>query len=172
MNKEKIVFSLRPGYSGPRFIASADLHLGKKLYNFPELEDDLKDNLSRLADLAIAKNVECLVIAGDLFDDNYAKVHTIAFVARIANKLKGNGITLLGITGDHDKSQKGESWMRISGIDHVKVEPAFTGLDYFDYSQATSLELVESLKQDKDPKKIEWIFLHCQFPYLNTIDQA
>jgi DNA repair exonuclease SbcCD nuclease subunit len=164
MSEVKIAFTLRPGYKGPRFIASADIHLGKKLYNFPELEDDLRDNLSRLVDLAIEKKVKYLVIAGDLFDDNHAKVHTIAFVTRLVEKLKANGIQLLGITGDHDKSQKGESWMRISGIDHVKVVPEFSGLDYFDYSQATPEELIASLAQDTDQAKVSWVFLHCQFP--------
>jgi hypothetical protein len=162
---EKIVFNLNK--PSPTFIASADIHLGKKLYNFPELEEDLRDNFVRLVELAIEKDVRYLIIAGDLFEDNnYTKPHTIAFIAKLVAKLALHDIKLIGIAGDHDKPLKGEAWIRISDILPVTIEPSFTGLDYFDYSYVTVDELVTALTGDKNPENIKWIFLHCQFPQL------
>jgi DNA repair exonuclease SbcCD nuclease subunit len=164
---ETIVFPLRSSGGSLSFIATADLHLGKKLYNFPELEEDLKDNLVRLVDLAIAKKVQYLVIAGDLFEANdNVKPYNITFVSRQVARLRESGIKLIGIAGDHDKPLKGECWIRISGVEPVTIVPEFAGIDYFDYSSVTIEEIVAMLKKNKDPNKVLWIFLHCQFPQI------
>lgn len=170
MNNEetnhKVVFPLPPGVVSPTFIASADLHLGKKLYNEPELEEDLRENLARLVDMAIELKVRYVVIAGDLFEDNSAKPHTIAFVSQQVQRLENNHIRMVGIAGDHDKPLKGEAWYRIAGLLPVSLIPEFAGVDYFDYSSVKPEELMELLVQDKDCSKVQWLFLHCQFPQL------
>ena len=158
------LFELRSTIPSPTFLATADVHLGKKLYNEPELEEDLRDNLSRLVDLAISKKVKYVVQAGDLFEDNFPKPHTVAFVSHQVQRLANHGITLIGIAGDHDKPLKNEAWYRIAGIVPVSAIPEFAGIDYFDYSSVTPEELVELLKDNKDPQKVQWLVLHCQFP--------
>ena len=162
---------MHQGIPSPSFIATADVHLGKKLYNMPELEEDAKDNLSRLVDLAIEKKVQYVVVAGDLFEDNFAKPHIIAFVGQQVRKLAHHGIRMTGIAGDHDKPLKGESWYRISGLQPVQSVQEFTGIDYFDYSSVSNDDLMNLLKEHKDPAKIQWIFLHCQFPQLFDMAQ-
>ena len=163
----KIVFTLNPNIKSPTFIASADIHLGKKLYNMPELGEDLKDNFVRLADLAITKKVNYLVIAGDLFEDNLnVKPYMIRFVSNIVDKLRKYNIRLVGVNGDHDRPIKGESWMHISDIQPVTIEPTFAGINYFDYSSVSIEELIKLIKDGLDCNKVLWIFLHCQFPQL------
>ena len=166
MNNDNVVFKLAQSkVCSPRFIASADLHLGHKLYNIPELEEDLRDNFVRLCDLAITKKVEYLVIAGDLFEDNLPKPTTISLIKEQVDRLAGEGITLLGIAGDHDKPIQGESWCRVSGIQPVTRCPEFTGFDYYDYSSGME-HVMQLLREGNDPEKVQWIFLHCQFPQL------
>ena len=163
---DKIVFSLNPSVVSPTFIATADLHIGKKLYNMPELEEDLRNNLSRLVDLAIDKKVDYLIEAGDLFEDNFAKADRIGFVVKEVERLKNHNIKMVGIAGDHDKPSKDECWYKIARLDSVNIDPSFSGIDYFDYSTVEPEDIVSMLKEHKDPSKILWIFLHCQFPQI------
>jgi len=164
-------FTLHSGASAVTFIATADVHLDKKLYNEPELEEDFKDNFVRLVELAIEKQVQYLVIAGDLFESNTVKPHSIVFVTKLVDKLKLHGITTVGIAGDHDKPLKHECWYRIAKILPVTVEPTFAGLDYFDYSTVSTEELIGLLKKGREVEKVQWLFLHCQFPQLYTLAQ-
>ena len=131
----------------------------------PELEEDMNVNFINLAKLAIEHKVQYLVIAGDMFEsNNYVKPHTIAFITNIVEELKKHDITTVGIAGDHDKPLKGEAWVHISQISPVIVEPCFAGIDYFDYSTVTVDELGAMLVSGRDPEKVLWLFLHCQFP--------
>ena len=166
MSNEKIVFSLNSDVTSPSFIATADVHLGKKLYNMPELEEDMKNNLAELVEIVLDKKVDYLVIVGDLFEDNNAKAHTITFVKSMVEKLRNNGTRTVGIAGDHDKPIKKSAWVSICGIEPVTIEPAFAGIDYFDYSTTNVSELINLIKGDRDCDKVLWMFLHCQFPQL------
>ncbi len=166
MNEGKLLYPLQEGVSSPKFIASADIHLGHKLYNLPDLEDDLRDNFLRLCNLALEKKVDYLVIAGDLFDTNLPKPNTISLVREQVNKLEKQGIRLVGIAGDHDKPVHGESWCRVSGVAPVTLCPQFAGIDYYDYSHGGTKGVLEALKFERDCDKVQWIFLHAQFPQL------
>ena len=167
MSNEKIVHSLNSDVASPSFILTADVHLGKKLYNMPELEEDMKDNLAELAKIVLDKKVDYFIIAGDLFEDNSnVKAHTITFVKSIVQKLKQNGTRTVGIAGDHDKPVKKASWVYLCEIEPVTIEPAFAGIDYFDYSTTTVDELINLLKGGRDCDKVLWLFLHCQFPQI------
>ena len=169
---ETLLFSLKKGITSPTFIATADIHLGKRLYNEPELEEDLRDNLSRLVDLAIQKKVKYVVEAGDTFEDNFPKPHIVAFVSNQVQKLKNEGIQMIGIAGDHDKPLKNEAWYRIAGIVPVSTIPEFAGFDYFDYSSVDEAELIRLLKDgDKDTDKVLWVVLHCQFPQVYNLSE-
>jgi hypothetical protein len=165
MTKSEPLLVFPEGVSSPRFIASADLHLGLKLYNNPDLENDLKDNLVRLCDLAIEKQVEYLVLAGDVYDDNKQDASTIGFVRSQVLRLAKAGITVVGIAGDHDKPVAGASWCAVSGVSPVVICPNFAGFDYYDYS-AGMAQVLALLHHQTDAQKVQWLFLHCQFPQL------
>jgi DNA repair exonuclease SbcCD nuclease subunit len=147
------------------FIALADIHLGWKLFNLPELAQDIKDDFVRACNLAIEKKVDYLFIVGDLFDTNKPSPDLISFVTEQVRRLADQGILVAGIAGDHDKPVNGSSWIHLTGI--VSIEQlgmAFIGYDYTDNSQ----ENIDKLKalSDDTKKTIEWIFLHGQVPEL------
>ena len=170
IDESKPIFTLRDGIVSPRFIASADIHLGHKLYNIPDLEEDHRDNFVRLCDLAIQKKVDYLVIAGDLFEDNLPKPGIVAFVKEQVERLKKEKIDVIGVAGDHDKPIQGQTWCNISGIYPPPAGRHFAGVDYFIYS--VGLEhviegMMEGLRNWKvDPKDVYWLILHAQFPNL------
>ena len=50
-----------------KFLHTADLHIGKKLFEL-SLIDDQKYILRQIADIAAAEAVDAVVIAGDVYD--------------------------------------------------------------------------------------------------------
>lgn len=148
------------------FIALADIHLGWKLFNLPELAQDLKDNLVKAFDIALKKRVSAVIIAGDLYDTNRPSPDLIKFVAEQVNRLKANGIVVVGIAGDHDKPVNDSAWVHLSGIIPINDYRAIpmVGFDYCDNSQENIDKLAALPKEERD--EIEWIVLHGQVPEL------
>lgn len=147
------------------FIALADLHLGWKLFNLPELAQDLKDNLVRAFDIALKKKVNMVIIAGDLFDTNRPSPDLIKFVKEQVERLAANGIIVTGIAGDHDKPINDSAWVHLSGVMPINgLGESIVGYDYSDNSQE-NIDKLAALSQ-KEREEIEWIVLHGQVPEL------
>lgn len=146
------------------FLAIADIHIGWKLYNLPELAEDLKDDFSRAVDLAISLKVNYLFIVGDLFDTNKPTPDMIAFVKRQVEKAAASNVTLAGIAGDHDKPINENSWIHLTGIVPISGlnDPRFVGYDYCDQSMLN----IKAIDELTTKNKVEWIFLHGQVPGL------
>lgn len=146
------------------FIAIADVHLGAKLYNIPELGQDLKEDFSRLINLAISKKVDYLFIAGDLFDTNKPTPDLIDFVSNEVRKAGTNGCIVAGIAGDHDKPVNSASWIHLSKVIPINQlgDPSFLGFDYCD----NSMDNIAKIAEHENKEELEWIFLHGQVPEL------
>ncbi len=145
------------------FIAISDVHLGWKLFNLPELAQDLKDNLVQAFDIALKKRVDYVFIVGDLYDNNRPAPDLINFVAEQVARLKANGILVAGIAGDHDKPINESTWVKLSGIVPInQIGHEFVGYDYCDNSQ----DNIDKLSVLDTKEHTEWIFLHGQVPEL------
>lgn len=144
------------------FIAIADIHLLSKLFNLPELEQDLKDTFTRACDVAIEKKVNYILIVGDLYDHNKPTPDIVRFVSDHVRRLKKEGVEVLGIAGDHDKVLNGETWVAISNIWGIEADKRFAGHNYVDSPEV----LFEYLRKKKNKETVEWIFLHGQDPLL------
>ncbi|MBA8903183.1 DNA repair exonuclease [Phyllobacterium sp. P30BS-XVII] len=93
-----------------RILVSADIHLGSPIRSAamrnPELGDRLKqasrDAFVRIVDLTISTNIDVLVLAGDIFDNDQPDLKSRAFlVAQLARAAEANIPTVL-IRGNHD----------------------------------------------------------------------
>ncbi len=87
-----------------RIIHCADLHLDAKMQTHLTIEEakerraEILDSFRRLLDFAVEKRVDALLIAGDLFDREYSRKHTISYVLELIRShpelqiyyLKGN----------------------------------------------------------------------------------
>ena len=147
------------------FLAISDIHLGWKLFNLPELAEDLKDNLTRVVDLALKLKVDYIFVVGDLYDSNKPSPDLVKFVSGQVKRAGANGCLVAGIAGDHDKPINESAWIHLSSmlpINDVSPDSKFVGYDYSDNSQ----ENVDKLANHPDKKNIEWIFLHGQAPEL------
>lgn len=146
------------------FLAVADVHLGHKLYNIPELEEDLKAAYERAINKAIELEVTYFIVAGDLFDTNRPLAATIEFVRDLNRRLRNNNVIPLAVAGDHDKPIEGYNWNIVCDFDSANaVAQHLVGIDYSD----NPAEVMQSLDQQVlDSTSIEFIFLHGMVPEL------
>ncbi len=93
-----------------RVLVSADIHLGSPIRSAamrnPDLGDHLKqasrDTFLRIVDLAISENVEVLVLAGDIFDNDQPDLKSRAFLISKLARAADAGIPTILIRGNHD----------------------------------------------------------------------
>lgn len=92
------------------FIHSADLHLDSPFKGLSHVTDhifkDIRDStfsaMDKLVDLAIEKNVDFLLIVGDLFDSDQQSVKAQTRLIKAFEKLKSNNIEVYISFGNHD----------------------------------------------------------------------
>lgn len=93
-----------------RLLVSADIHLGSPIRSAamrnPELGEHLKqasrDTFVRIVDLAILENVDALVLAGDIFDNDQPDLRSRAFLISQLARAADAGVPTVLIRGNHD----------------------------------------------------------------------
>jgi DNA repair protein SbcD/Mre11 len=93
-----------------RFVHTADLHLDSPLRGLSsrqgtpveELRGASRKALDRLIDLAISERVDFVVIAGDIYDQDWKDYNTGLFFRSRMAKLQAAGIPVYMISGNHD----------------------------------------------------------------------
>jgi DNA repair exonuclease SbcCD nuclease subunit len=113
-----------------RILHTADVHLGASLGNFgalaQERQRDFERTFERIVNLAIKREADCLVVAGDLFESNSVGGDLVGRVQEGFARLAGRGIAVVLIPGTHDHAVSGTSIYRryaFPGV-HVLLEPA------------------------------------------------
>jgi len=96
-----------------RILHTADLHLGAPLKNFGDLVRERRreflKTFDRIITLAIKREVDCLLVAGDLFDATQVDAETVGRVQDGFERLAGRGIRVILIPGTHDNVVSAES---------------------------------------------------------------
>ena len=100
-----------------KFIHAADIHLGHKQYNSDERFRDFNRAFDKVLETALSENVDFVLIAGDLFNDNEVLPETMANVYSTLvafHKRAGYKIPIIAIEGNHDTKSYGmlRSWMQ------------------------------------------------------------
>ena len=93
-----------------RFIHCADLHIDSPLKGLQKIDPRYaewirtatREAFKRLVGMAIADQVNFVVIAGDLYDGDWKSADTGIFVSRQLRQLADAGIPVFAITGNHD----------------------------------------------------------------------
>lgn len=115
---------------GFSFIHTGDLHLDSPLTGLAALDDARTATLAAagrrafddLVDLAIARRVDAMLIAGDLWDGNWSDVSVGLHVQEKVAKLSRAGIRTFAVLGNHDAQSKVTD--RIRDIDGLHLFPA------------------------------------------------
>ncbi|HZS76603.1 MAG TPA: exonuclease SbcCD subunit D [Ktedonobacteraceae bacterium] len=96
------------------FIHIADLHLGYEQYGVRERFNDFSRAFWDIIDDGIQRDIDFLVIAGDLFNKRAIDALTLLHAIEGLKRLKERGIPVVAIEGNHDRSyyREGVSWLQ------------------------------------------------------------
>lgn len=153
-----------------KFMHIADLHLGCRQYGMVEREEDFYSALGSVLRIAIDKNVDAVVMAGDVFDSPKPPARAVLELSNFVSKLKAEGIDVLGIEGNHD-STKESYWLRVCGVWPLGIEPyenSMNGVRAAGFNYSRSEELLEALESFDSPGPWPVVALHCGVAEMNA----
>lgn len=104
-----------------KFIHAADIHLDSPLLGLERYEgapvEDVRGAtrraLQNLVGLALEEDVKFVLIAGDLYDGDWRDYNTGLFFASQMAKLKGAGIKVFAVRGNHDAASQITRMLRL-----------------------------------------------------------
>ena len=94
-----------------KFAHLADCHIGA--WRDPKLRDANLKAFSKAIDVCIEKEVDFIVIAGDLFNTSLPSIDGLKAVVKRFKELKDKGINVYGIAGSHDFSPSGKTMLDV-----------------------------------------------------------
>ena len=94
-----------------KFAHISDCHLGS--WRQPELQSLNLESFKRAIDKSIKENVDFVIIAGDLFDSAYPPIDILAETFSELKKLKEKNIDCYIISGSHDYSASGKTFLSV-----------------------------------------------------------
>ncbi|HLD86479.1 MAG TPA: metallophosphoesterase, partial [Candidatus Nanoarchaeia archaeon] len=94
-----------------RFAHMADCHIGS--WRDPKLKDISTHAFVRAIDLCIKKQVDFIIIAGDLFNTSFPRLDNLKIVVQKFKQLKDLGIGVYIVPGSHDYSPSGRTMLDV-----------------------------------------------------------
>ncbi len=88
-----------------KFLHTADLHIGKKLFEMSLMEDQ-KYILSQIFDIACREQVDAVLIAGDVYDRAVPSTESVTLLDDFLTRLIETKIPVLMISGNHDSPER------------------------------------------------------------------
>ncbi len=88
-----------------KFLHIADLHLGKRVCEYPMLEDQ-RFVLKQIRDIAQNERVDAVLIAGDVYDRPVPSQEATALLSDFLCALAEQGTPVLMIAGNHDSAER------------------------------------------------------------------
>lgn len=104
-----------------RFLHTADWQIGKQFANVPgdpgaALRTQRLDTVAKIADVAVEKAVDAVLVAGDVFDDNAVSDDTLRRTINAMNAFSGSWVLL---PGNHDSGLTQSAWSRLRKLSIV-----------------------------------------------------
>jgi len=88
-----------------KFLHLADLHLGKRVNEFPMIEDQ-KYILLKILGIIDEEKPDGILIAGDVYDKAWPSVEAVALLDSFLSRLAERGIQTFIISGNHDSAER------------------------------------------------------------------
>lgn len=88
-----------------RLLHLADLHIGKRVYEYSMLEEQ-KNALSQALSMAKEHAVDAVLVAGDVYDKNIPTIEGVRLFDEFLTKLKECRIPVFIISGNHDSAER------------------------------------------------------------------
>ncbi len=88
-----------------KFLHTGDLHIGKTVHDFSMLAEQ-RHVLSQIIDLAVEKDVDGVIIAGDVYDRSIPSTDAVNILDEFLTALISKGIKVIMISGNHDSPER------------------------------------------------------------------
>lgn len=104
----------------------SDLHLGKRLIEVSLLEDQAYI-LQQIANIAAAKQVDAVLIAGDVYDRSLPPAEATQLFSRFIHRLTAQGMKVFIISGNHDSAERLAYFRELVQDQGVYISPVYDG---------------------------------------------
>ena len=101
-----------------KFLHTGDLHIGKKLFEASVLEDQAHI-LNQIHEIALAEQVQAVVLAGDLYDRSVPPAEAVTLLDDFLTRLVQAGIPVIAVSGNQDSPERisfGEKILEKQGL--------------------------------------------------------
>ena len=109
-----------------KLIHISDLHLGKRVNDFPMLEDQAYI-LDRILDIIDGEQPDAVLIAGDVYDKTIPSAEAVALLDDFLVKLADRSLAVLLISGNHDSPERLAFAGRLMQQRRVYISPVYHG---------------------------------------------
>lgn len=109
-----------------KLIHLSDLHLGKRVNDFPMLEDQAYI-LDRILEIAGEERPDAVLIAGDVYDKTVPSAEAVALLDDFLVKLADRSLPVLLISGNHDSPERLAFANRLMEGRGVYIAPVYHG---------------------------------------------
>ena len=128
---------------GMKILHTADLHIGKTMYEFPLYEDQAYI-LDQILDIAKKQQVDVLLLAGDIYDRSIPSTEAVTVFDEFLTACVKAGIVTMVISGNHDSPERlsfggrlfEENRLYIAGtwegqVKRVTLQDAYGEVDFY-----------------------------------------
>lgn len=109
-----------------KFIHLADLHIGKRLHEYPLIEDQ-KFVLDEILAVCDAEEPDGVIIAGDVYDKTQPSAEAVRLFDDFLSGLARRKIRVFVISGNHDSPERIAFGSRIMDADGIHMSPVYDG---------------------------------------------
>lgn len=109
-----------------RFIHISDLHIGKRLFGYSLIEDQIYI-LSQIVEISKEKSVDSVIIAGDIYDKSVPTAEAVAVFDQFLTNLCQAGKKVFIISGNHDNAERIAYGSHIMQNGGVYISPVYDG---------------------------------------------
>lgn len=109
-----------------KLIHISDLHIGKRVYEFPMLEDQ-KYILAQILAVTEREKADGIMIAGDIYDKPVPPAEAVQVFDDFLTKLAALGITVFVVSGNHDSAERLAFGARLMSSRGVYLSPVYDG---------------------------------------------
>ena len=109
-----------------RLLHLADLHIGKRVCDFPMIGDQ-RHVLGQVLDLLRAGVVDALLVAGDVYDKSQPSSEAVALVDWFLQGVADTGVPAIVIPGNHDSAERVAYAGGLLSRQGIHMAPAFDG---------------------------------------------
>lgn len=109
-----------------RLLHLSDLHLGKRVNEFPMIEDQ-RYILEEILHIVDEEKPDCVLIAGDVYDKTAPGEDAIRLLDDFLSKLAARGCQVCVISGNHDSAVKLSFASRLIEQSGIHIAPVYDG---------------------------------------------